>query len=368
MSAGASLGFLGAASNGTASGTATITFTDGTTENFTLAFSDWTLGGGSGKPMSGESIAAQMPYRNTPTGPEPVTTYVFFTSVALTAGKTAESVTLPTVVSGGKLSIFAVSGQAAGSTSASNAWPTYLENPGRTSFDAAATTLTSANVGQLKVHWTAHGNVGLSDQPVFGNGLMYWGSWDGLLHATNSAGTDVWTANLGQQTVADCSPPTVGIAGTATIGSIGGVAAVFVAGGNNTVYALNANTGAVIWSNTLAVSTDYFIWDSPAVFNGSLYIGISSFGSCPNSLGKLYQLDLATGAIQNMLVLTTTACPGDGVWGSPAVEVQTGIIYFATGNGCPGGPNSSALLAVSSGDLTLIDRWAVPRLTTGRRW
>ncbi len=261
-----------------------------------------------------------MPYRNTAAGPDPISTYVFFTSVTLTAGKTAASVTLPSSVSGGKLSIFAVSGQPASSNSASNSWPTYLQNPGRSSFDAAATTLTAANVGQLKVKWTAHGQDGISDQPVFANGLMYWGSWDGVLHATNSSGVDVWTANLGQQTVAACAPPTVGIAGTATVGSIGGVPAVFVGGGNNTMYALNATTGKVIWSNTLAVTTDYFIWDSPLVFNGSLYIGISSFGSCPNSLGKVLRLNLATGAIQNTLVLASTVCSGDGVWGSPTVR------------------------------------------------
>jgi outer membrane protein assembly factor BamB len=360
VSTGTSLGFLGAASNGAASGTATITYTDGTTSSFTLAFSDWTLGGGSGQLLSGESIAAKMPYRNTPSGPEQVSTYVFFTSVSLTAGKTSQSVTLPSVVSGGNLSIFAVSGRTALSTAGSNAWPTYLENPAHTSFDAAETTLNTSNVGALVLKSTVHGQGGISDQPVFANGLMYWGSWDGVLHATNPAGTDMWTANLGQQSVAGCSPPTVGIASSVTIGSIGSVAAVFVAGGNHTVYALNAATGAVIWANTLAVTTDYFIWDSPVVFNNSLYIGISSFGSCPNSLGKLYRLDLSTGAIQNTMVLTSTTCPGDGVWGSPTVDVQTGVVYFVTGDGCNGDPNSNAVVAVSSGDLTLIDRWTVP--------
>jgi hypothetical protein len=367
ISVGTSLGFLGAASNGTASGTATITYTDGTTQSFILALSDWTLGGGSGKLLTGESIAAKMPYRNTATGPESVSTYVFFTSVTLTTGKTASSVTLPSSLSGGKLNVFAISGQPASSNAASNSWPTYLQNPGRSSFDAAETTLTSSNVGKLTLKWTAHGQGGISAQPVFGNGLMYWGSWDGEMHATNSSGVDVWTANLGQQSVAGCDPPTVGIGGTATIGSLGGVPAIFVGGGNNTMYALNANTGAVIWSDTLAATNDYFIWDSPLVFNGSLYIGISSFGSCPNSLGKVLRLDLATGAIQNTLVLVGTTCPGDGVWGSPAVDVVSGIIYFATGDGCPGDPNSDAVVSVSSGDLTLIDRWTVPisQLGTG---
>lgn len=354
------LGFLGAAANGTSAGTATITYTDGSTQTFTLTLSDWTLGGGGQQLLAGESVAAKMPYRNTSSGAEQVSTYVFFTSVTLTAGKTAQSVTLPSAVSGGSLDVFAVSGAPASTTTASNSWPTYLENPGHTSYDAAETTLTSANASQLKLKWTAHGQQGISAQPIFGNGLMYWGSWDGLMHATNSSGTDVWTANLGQQTVPICSPPSAGVAGSATLGAIGSVPAVFSAGGNNTVYALNANTGAVLWSRTLTTSTDYFLWDSPVVFQGSVYIGMSNFGDCPDSLGKLFRLDLATGAIQNALVLAQASCVGDGVWGTPTVDVNTGIVYIATGNGCATDPNASAVLAVSAGDLTLVDRWTVP--------
>ncbi len=97
-SAGAStLAFLGAATGGTQSGTATITYTDGTTQTFTLAFSDWTLGGGAGTPIAGNSIAITTPYRNTPTGKQTEKTYVFYTEVALLAGKTVQSVTLPSV-------------------------------------------------------------------------------------------------------------------------------------------------------------------------------------------------------------------------------------------------------------------------------
>jgi polyvinyl alcohol dehydrogenase (cytochrome) len=77
-------------------------------------------------------------------------------------------------------------------------------------------------------------------------------------------------------------------------------------------------------------------------------------------VGKVLRLSLTTGAIEDTLALVGTACPGDGVWGSPTVDVATGIIYFATGDGCPGDPNSDAVEAVSAGDLTLIDRWTVP--------
>ena len=361
---GSTIGFLGAGANGWAAGTVTIKYTDGSNQLLMLTFSDWTLDGGASQPVPGESVAARMPYHNTSAGQQQVATYVFFTSVALASGKTLQSVTLPTSASGGgSLDIFAVSATPAVSPVA-NTWPTYLENPGRTSYDAAETTLTKTNAAQLTLKWTAHAQNVISSQPIFGNGLMYWSSWDGLLHASNpTTGADIWTHNIGQQTVALCDPPTAGPAAAATIGAIDGTPAVFVSGGNRTMYALNANTGAVIWADALTGSTDYYVWDAPALFNGSLYIGISSFGDCPLPWAKFYQLDLETGAIQNTFVLTPATapgCTGDGVWGSPAVDVATGVVYFATGNGCTADPDSTAIIALSTGDLSLVDRWQVP--------
>lgn len=149
------------------------------------------------------------------------------------------------------------------------------------------------------------------------------------------------------------------------LGVIGSTPVMYVAGGNRTLYALNLSNGAIVWATTLETSTDYFAWDSPAVFNGSVYIGISSFGDCPRAPGKIYKLDATTGALQNTLTLAPSVCYGDGVWGSPTIDSATGVIYFATGNGCATDPNSSAIEAISSGDLTLVDRWQVPQAQLG---
>jgi len=105
----ATLAFLGAASNGPSTGTGTVTYADGSTQNFALGFSDWTLNGGVLTPSYGNSIAATLPYRNQGTSREPVKTHVFYAAVPLRAGKTVASVTLPTTVSQGQLHVFALS-------------------------------------------------------------------------------------------------------------------------------------------------------------------------------------------------------------------------------------------------------------------
>jgi len=105
-----SIAFLGSATNGPSSGTATVHFSDGTSQNVTLKFSDWTLNGGSASVMSGNTVAISTAYRNTSSGGrDSVATKVFATSaIALTAGKTVTGVTLPTSANQGALHVFAI--------------------------------------------------------------------------------------------------------------------------------------------------------------------------------------------------------------------------------------------------------------------
>ncbi|WP_079173176.1 lectin [Streptomyces monashensis] len=104
------ISFLGAANNGPASGTATVTYTDGTTQSVPLAFSDWTLGAGSASPLADNTVAVTTPYRNQAgTSSDTTTTYVFATKpVALAAGKTVAGVRLPSDVASGGLHVFAI--------------------------------------------------------------------------------------------------------------------------------------------------------------------------------------------------------------------------------------------------------------------
>lgn len=104
------LALLGSAANGSASGTLTITYTDGTTQQATVGFSDWTLGGGGQAPSFGNRIAATSSYRNSTNGTsQGLATYVFATApITLDAAKVIRNVTLPLSVSGGSLHVFAI--------------------------------------------------------------------------------------------------------------------------------------------------------------------------------------------------------------------------------------------------------------------
>ncbi len=106
------IGLLGSATNAGGSGaggTATVTYTDGTTSQFTARFSDWTLGGGGGTPLPGNFDAVSTPYRNfSGNQKDMVKTHVFALDAPVSVAKTVASITLPQAT-GGDMHVFAIS-------------------------------------------------------------------------------------------------------------------------------------------------------------------------------------------------------------------------------------------------------------------
>ncbi len=372
---GSELAFLGGAVGGKSSGTVTITYTDGTTQTATLEFTDWAIGGGASAILPDNTIAAYMTYRNTATGQQYLALYLFMAYIPVTSGKTVATVTLPTTLTGGGMHIFAVS---QGNTpnvpaaTSNQSLQTYLGGNTRSSYFPNETQFTSADSANIAMQWAAKAGGAANVQPLVVNNVLYWGTWDGVFHATNLSGVDIWTQNLGVLTVSTCAPPSAGIAGTATYGSVNGTAAIFVGGGDGNFYALNASTGAILWKTMIAPPPANFIWDSPAVYNGSVFIGISSFGDCPDSQGMLDKLDINTGTIQSVFDIVPATCTGGGMWGSPAIDTATGIMYIATGNQnlgtgpCTDEPYAQAVVAINTTNMTAVGSWQImPSTATG---
>ncbi len=248
-------------------------------------------------------------------------------------------------------------------------WTTYLFNPGHSDFNAAETAINPNTAGSLKQLWSISEGSIISTQPVVANGLIYWGSWDGIEHATNLNGTQAWTANLGigPSNCPDADlPPGEGVLSTATIApvTINGTTTVvdFVGSATDTFYALNASTGATIWHVSLGTPPDQVLWASPTLYNGSIYIGLAS-NDCPLIQGKVFQINASTGVIQNTFNTAPNGCTGSGVSGSVAVDTTNGTLYFATGNGntCPQNEiYGYAVIELNASNLSYISSWQVP--------
>src|SRR5579885_821104 len=246
-------------------------------------------------------------------------------------------------------------------------WPQFQNNLWHSGFNGWETVITGATASRLKVHWKRQAGGSISTQVVESNGLIYWGSWDGIEHASTLNGNGVWTTNLGQTTSQQCAPPTVGVASTASVATvpINGIqtAVVFVGGGNGIFYALNAANGHIIWQTRLGTPPAYFLWSSPVVYNGSVYEGVSSFGDCPLVRGEMVRMDASTGAIGNIFYTMPDGCKGAGVWDTPAIDLASGMLYFGTSNaGACNKPGQFfwSMIEVHAADLSLVSSWQLP--------
>ena len=100
---GSTLSFLGTGTNGTQSGTVTVTYTDGTTSAGTITLADWY----SDAAVPGCTLVVTAPYWNRPAGstlPAIHAVSLYATAIPLTAGKQVASVSLP---SNARLHLFA---------------------------------------------------------------------------------------------------------------------------------------------------------------------------------------------------------------------------------------------------------------------
>lgn len=246
---------------------------------------------------------------------------------------------------------------AAGAPASAADWPKYLHDNGSSgSAPGGALSATTANLLKPVAGWPAKlGDRPITTQPVLANGLIYVGAWDGYEYALRPDGTVAWRQYLGRtkncfiaDAVSTASPGTVaGIVSTGAISTIGSRSVLYVGGGGNRdasgaevngsaeLIALDALSGEILWRSPLGASPNHLIWSSPAVSNGSVYVGVSSFDDCPLVQGKLVKVDAATGALQASFNAVPTGCEGASIWGSPTIDEAAGAVYVATGNSRP---------------------------------
>ena len=243
----------------------------------------------------------------------------------------------------------------------------YLGDPARTGYNQAETKITRTTAPNLKLHWMYHAGFSISAEPAVFNGKIYLGSWDGYEHATDLTGKQIWQTFLGQTSDQICHPPVAGVASSAAVAvvPINGTArtVVFVGGGDAYFYALDGATGTRIWRKKLGTPPATFLWSSPAVYKGSVYMGVSSFGDCPLVQGKLVKMDASTGVIQRSFNTVPFGCIGGAVWSSPTIA-PGGEVYIATGTIHPQCPTvermTLSMIELHASDLSYVGSWQLP--------
>jgi outer membrane protein assembly factor BamB len=143
--------------------------------------------------------------------------------------------------------------------------------------------------------------------PAIVNGVVYFGDYDSHVYALNAhTGAKLWSFATGDTVF---SSPAVA----------NGV--VYVGSNDGNVYALNATTGAKLWS----FATGGIVVSDPAVVNGVVYIGSSVSRPTGPPVGYMYALNATTGA------KLWSFAAGNFINLSPAVA--NGMVYFDTNEG-----------------------------------
>jgi glucose dehydrogenase len=209
--------------------------------------------------------------------------------------------------------------------------------------DATSSLISSQNVNRLCLAWTfpisgvSHSGA-MATAPIVVNDTVYLQDLQSNVYAIDlQSGALKWkrvynAANLGPNGVAVDQGK------------------VFVTSSMQTIAALDASTGAPIWSRQIPFPSTQGIDQQLTVYNGTLYVSTIP-GTAPKeddfyqggSMGILYALDEQTG---NITWSFNTVKDGDlwgnphvnsggGAWYPPAVDTSTGTTYWGTGNPGP---------------------------------
>lgn len=243
-------------------------------------------------------------------------------------------------------------------------WPTYGQNAQRTDTAANEHTLAPGNASSLATVWSVpyKAKAVIEGSMAAVNDTLYFGDYHGNVTALNAtSGAVRWSIQPGGKysnvswTSCFTAPPEYnvrGITGTPTVWNN----TVYIPGGNGSLFAINASTHSILWSVNLVNQTrnhdnwtSFYIWGSPLIYKGFLYIGTAS--GCDNPLvqGEVKQINIIqnrtypTIAVRHVFTVvqnnSTATDDGGSVWSTPSVDPSTGSIYITTGNeGIPSSP------------------------------
>jgi outer membrane protein assembly factor BamB len=251
----------------------------------------------------------------------------------------------------------------------SGEWVTFQHDPQHTGA-SSETTIGKNNAAALKPLWTVATGGVIAASPSVSGGTVYLGSWDGNLYALDAAtGKPKWMTALGTTTIQpSCNAPypsKMGITSSATVDGN----TVYVGGGDLFFYALDAATGKILWKvSTIPKGQQadgYYNYSSPIIVGGSAYVGLSSGGNCPSTVGGAMRIDLTQHTVAAEWHAVPDGQQGGAVWSSPAADPDGQTIYVGTGSDDSGDyltqPYTFALVALDATTLAVKNSFQVPQ-------
>jgi len=217
-------------------------------------------------------------------------------------------------------------------------WLSFGGDPEHTRASLTETTISASNAAMLGTAFDIKAP-GVTSTPAVDGGIIYWGDWGGILHATQmptgkGMPTELWKL--------DRSANKGGYSGSPAVTSKWVVAA----NRNGLVTAVDKMTGQMVWESKLDAGVHTYIWSSAVVAeeDGVVVVGIGGAGTRDNGTalpasqlatfrGSVVGLSLADG--KQMWQFATSPEPagaGVSVWSSGALDLKRKMVFIGTGN------------------------------------
>jgi outer membrane protein assembly factor BamB len=202
-------------------------------------------------------------------------------------------------------------------------------------------TITSSNVASLSVAWSypiqgigAYGGAA-SNPLIVGNTVFFQDLQGNVVALDRQTGNVLWTKWYNNSAIVGPDGPAVGYGN------------VYVAKDLYNITALNMSTGVEVWVTRISYVATTGIDIQPIVYDNKVFIstvpGTGDIFYAPGGIGVIYALDAQTGAI--LWNFSTIDSPdlwghpevnsGGGCWYPPAIDTTTNTIFWAVSNPAP---------------------------------
>jgi polyvinyl alcohol dehydrogenase (cytochrome) len=259
------------------------------------------------------------------------------------------SVSLPmTALTSVLLLVSALNAQSQSPEARSGQWRTAGQNLSNTWSQPAEHSISPTNVKGLKPKWVFTTGGDVSATPTVDGDAVYFPDWGGNLFAVDkNSGRAIWSHKISEYDGVDGAVSRVSPAVYHDQLIIGDILSANQTHAGANVISVDRKTGALRWITQVETHPAAIITGSPVVFDGVVYIGVSSSEEslatnpaypCCSFRGSVVALDAKSG---QMLWKTfdmpdnggrTDQYSGGAVWQPPAIDPKRGTLFIGTGN------------------------------------
>jgi polyvinyl alcohol dehydrogenase (cytochrome) len=246
------------------------------------------------------------------------------------------------------LLVSALSGQGQSNESSSGQWRIAGQNLSNSGSQPAEHSISPANVNGLRPKWVFTTGGDVSATPTVDGDAVFFPDWGGNLFAVKKdSGQLIWSHKISEYDGVEGAVSRVSPAVDGNQVIFGDIPNSKQAHNGANVISVDRQTGTIQWMTQVDTHPAAIITGSPVVFDGMVYIGISSSEEtlalnpaypCCSFRGSIVALDEKSGAMR----WKTFDMPDNGgqpggysggaIWQPPAIDPKRSTLFAGTGN------------------------------------